>query len=568
MSDSMEQRSGGIDPRATCLAVVAVVSLALAFRLPSCQESFWLDELHSAWVVADEFSEVAPRAAAGNQTTGYFHFLWLWSALVGAGELPMRLSSVLASALASALLVVGVAYRTGKVSAGVVAGGLLAIDPNGVFFGCELRAYAFVMLYAVLAVWSMMAWLGKAPAATAATVQSETRRLGRTHSHGGARWRLSMLFWICVAALVHPTSLGVLALLIPCAVWVAWRRRRLRWWRADAIAGVVVVATLAALAMSSLPDSWQRRELWKAFGQATSWWQLWYAWAWLPMLLLPLGGAAVTSMASRLVKRFRSGRDAAVGEPADRVDWVGAIPGLVAVTGTMLFFCASYFEWVPLWHRRYYVAALPLLAWTAGEMVAICGSEIVRIVRGFGSVGAERKSSPWWGRGCGISLAVVLLGFTLWYQGTWWTLAAGRWPVQLRGEQWRGAVAAVRGEIAAGDVVWLDSQLIEASFLRRPISEAESVGEDQWDYLAFPLRGPYSLAPVVVVGALEHESWVRHHVENLPQAQARVWLVSRSGAQSTQRFVDRLVRFRPVSSVKTFPGRPVVFRLDFGERVN
>ncbi|WP_145219996.1 glycosyltransferase family 39 protein [Planctomycetes bacterium TBK1r] len=553
MNDLMETRSAAINGRATWLAVVVVVSLSLAFRLPSCQESFWLDELHSAWVVADGFSDVAPRAAAGNQTTGYFHLLWIWSALVGAGELPMRLSSVLASALASALLVVGVARRTGNVSAGLVAGGMLAIDPNGVFFGCELRAYAFVMLYAVLAVWSMMTWLEKAPA---------------THSYGGARWRLAMLFWICVAALVHPTSLGVLSLLVPCALWVAWKRGRLRWWRADVIAGVVAVATLAALALSSLPDSWQRRQLWKAFGQATSWWQLWYAWAWVPIVLVPLGAALGMWVAIRLVKWFRSGSVDDDRERAERVDWIGVIPGLVAVTGTTLFFCASYLEWVPLWHRRYYVAALPLLAWTAGEMVAIFGSEMLRITRGFCCVGADGNPSPWLRRGCGIAVVVLFLGFTLWYQGTLRTLAAGRWPVQLRGEQWRDAVEAVRGEIGEGDVVWLDSQLIEASFLRRPISEAGSVSEDQWDYLAFPLRGPYALDPVVVVGAFEHESWVRHHVENLPQPQTRVWLVSRSGEPSTRRFIDRLERFRPVSAVKTFPGRPVVFRLDFGVRVN
>ncbi|MCS7471109.1 glycosyltransferase family 39 protein [Stieleria sp. ICT_E10.1] len=561
----METRTTAIDGRATLLAVVVVVSLSLAFRLPSCQESFWLDELHSAWVVADGFSEVAPRAAAGNQTTGYFHLLWIWSAVVGSGELPMRLSSVLASALASALLVVGVARRTGNVSAGLVAGGVLAIDPNGVFFGCELRAYAFVMLYAVLAVWSMMTWLGKAPAAVDGQGQSETHRFGPAHSYGGARWRLAMLFWICVAALVHPTSLGVLSLLIPCAVWVAWKRGRMRWWRADVFAVVVAVATLAALAMSSLPDSWQRRQLWRAFGQATSWWQLWYAWAWVPIVLLPLGAALGMWMASRLVQPFRSRSCDDPGEPSDRVDWIGVIPGLVAVTGTMLFFCASYFEWVPLWHRRYYVAALPLLAWTAGEMVAIFHSEMVRIVRGFSSVGAEGNSSLWLRRGCGIVVVVLFLGFVLWYQGTLRTLAAGRWPVQLRGEQWRGAVESVRGEIGDGDVVWLDSQLIEASFLRRPISEAGTVSEDQWDYLTFPLRGPYALDPVVAVGAFEHESWVRHHVRNLPHPQARVWLVSRSGDRSSRRFIDRLERFRPVSAVKTFPGRPVVFRLDFGE---
>ncbi|QEF96670.1 hypothetical protein Mal15_06980 [Stieleria maiorica] len=557
-----ETEIGKIDRRAIWFAMLLVGGVALAFRLPSCRESFWLDELHSAWAVADNFSLVAPRAAAGNQTTGYFHLLWAWSALVGPDEFPMRLSSVLASVLASVLLVVGVARRTGNVSAGVVAGGMLAIDPNGVFFGCELRAYAFVMLYAVLAVWSMMAWLGASPERRdhGATMG---RRHGSERSHGGARWRLAMLFWICVAALVHPTSLGVLALLVPFAVLVAWNRQRLRLWRADLIAVVIVSATLAALVMSSLPESWERRGLWKAFGQATTWWQLWYAWSWGPIVMLPVGAAVVTFMASRLVDALRPFRKVQDEDGPAQVDWIGMIPGSVGVIGTALFFCASYFEWVPLWHRRYFVAALPLMAWTAGESSAICVAAVGGMLRRWSGQrsGVNRIMT----RAIGIAVAALLVGHMLWYQGTLQTLAAGRWPVQWRGEHWRGAVAEIREEIRDGDVVWLDSQLIEASFLRQPISSSGTISERQWEYLAFPLRGPYTLDPVVVVGAYEHESWIRHHLENLPRPGARVWLISRSGVRPTERFIDRLNRYRPVTAEQVFPGRPVVYRLVFVE---
>ncbi|WP_182866311.1 hypothetical protein [Stieleria mannarensis] len=546
---------GKIDRRAMWFAMLLVAGVALAFRLPSCRESFWLDELHSAWAVADRFSDVAPRAAAGNQTTGYFHLLWAWSALVGPGELPMRMSSVLASVLASVLLVVGVTWRTGKTSAGAVAGAVLAIDPNGVFFGCELRAYAFVMLYAVLAVWSMMAWLGPS---------SERLDPGARNGScpGGARWRLAMLFWICVAALVHPTSLGVLALLVPLAVPVAWKWRRLRLWRADLIAGVIVSATLAALAMSSLPESWQRRGLWKAFGQATTWWQLWYAWSWVPIVMLPVGAAAVTFLARRLVFSLRPDPTGHGDGLRRHADWIGVLPGLAGAIGTVLFFCASYFEWVPLWHRRYFVAALPLMAWTAGESCAICVAAVGGMLRRWS--GQRSDANRIMTRAIGIALAVLLVGHMLWYQGTLQTLAAGRWPVQWRGEHWRGAVAAVRKEIRDGDVVWLDSQLIEASFLRQPISSVGSIPDRQWEYLAFPLRGPYRLDPVVVVGAYEHESWMKHQLENLPRPGARVWLISRSGVRSSERLIERLNRSRSVSAEQVFPGRPVVYRLDFG----
>ena len=322
-----------------CAALLMVAIVSLIMRLPSCQESYWLDELHSAWAVDDDFTVVAERAAAGNQTTGYFHSLWVWHALVGSDELRMRLSSVIASTLAAVLLVVGVTLQTRRVAAGVIAGGILALDPNAIFFGCELRPYSAVMLCAVLATWATMTWL-------------DGDVLGR--SVRGARWRLAALFWICVAALLHPTSLGVLFWMVPLASALAWYRGRLTLWRADGIAGMVVLTTLGLLAASSLPQSWQHREQWKAFGQVTRPVALWYAWSWVPIAFIPLACGMVNWLIV-LSARKTSERS-----------WAGLLPMLVGVTGTCVFFVASYCEIVPLWHRRYFVTALPLLAWSAG----------------------------------------------------------------------------------------------------------------------------------------------------------------------------------------------------------
>lgn len=546
---------------ALLVAVGMVVSITIAFRLPSCGESFWLDELHSAWAVEGAFSEVSSRAAIGNQTTGYFHLLWSWQTMVGSSEVALRMLSVVASCLASAVLVIGVAQRTGSICAGVIAGGVLAVDTNGIFFGCELRPYAFVMLYAVLATWAMMTWIGGAKPSG-----EKASQLTR-NSYGGARWRLAMLFWICVAALVHPTSLGVLALLIPISLVVASRTGRLIPWRADAIAGVIVVVTLTALAMSSLPQSWQRRDLWKAFGQATTWWQLWYAWAWVPILLVPTAVTAVFTGVARLIAFQRSDQEPLVVDRGELRGsaWVGLIPGLIALAGTVVFFCASYFQWVPLWHRRYFVAALPLLAWTTGELSASSIFAINRIVAANRGSEAARRFSKAVISVSGPVVVVVLLGFVTWYQGTLHTLASGRLPVQLRGERWREAVAVVNEQMRDGDVVWLDSQLIEASFLRHPVSQSEHIGESQWEYLRFPLSGTYSLEPVVVIACAEHESWIRQHLAGLPGGRARVWLVSRGGRASAERLVQQLRRYRDVSARESFAGHPFVLRLDFTE---
>lgn len=369
-----------------------------------------------------------------------------------------------------------------------------------------------------------------------------------------------MLFWICVAALVQPTSVGVLGLLVPVAFFVAWKTGRLRLWRADAVAGMVVVATLGALAMSSLPDSWQRRDLWRAFGQANDWWQLWYAWSWISIVLVPVGAALVFLVASRMVMLV-TGRTRVYAAS----NWIGVIPGLVGLAGTIVFFCLSYYGWVPLWHRRYFIAALPLLAWTSGEMVAICITQTDRGMAVLLGRVAGRRLVGVVSAVAGVGFVTALLSFQLWYQGTLPTLVDGRLPVQFRGERWREAVAKVREEMREGDLVWLDSDLIETSFLRQKASDVDELTELQWDYLKFPLAGPYRLDPVVVVACSEHESWMREQLAMLPQSPVTVWFVCRSSNRSAEQFVARLGQFRRLAAVQRFAGRPMVVRLDFGD---
>ncbi|MCO8125413.1 glycosyltransferase family 39 protein [Stieleria sp. TO1_6] len=533
------------------LAVTVVIALTIVFRVPSCAESFWIDELHSAWAVSDGFADVAQRAAIGNQTTGYFHLLWVWSALLGQGEVAMRLSSVLISALTAGVLVVAVARQTGRVAGGWIAGGIFAVDPNAIFFGCELRPYALVMLCAVLATWSLSIWIGT-PCGQGLSSG------GLWHSFAGARWRLAMLFWICVAALVHPTSLGVLWLWVPLGLVIAWKRNRLTLWRADAVAAVLVAATLVSLALSSLPSSWAHRDQWRAFGQATTWWQLWYAWDWVPIVLMPLAAALLLGLLGWIVGR--QGRNAAAAEPIDRaiqadvVVW--AAPAIVALLGTLVFFVASYFQWVPLWHRRYYVAALPLLAWSSGALVA---GGINSLQRGW----AGRIWNAWGPSLVGGLVAIALIGFQLWYQGTLATLSAGQMPLHLRGERWREAVQLVRAERNPADPVWLDSGLIEADFFHRPVGETDPIQPEQWDYLAFPLRGPYPLDNVLVVSSGEADSWMQQHLATLPPSATTVWLVTRSGQQSVQRYLSRLDQQRPVQASVRQAGRIAVLKLQF-----
>ena len=54
--------------RSIVTASIVVFAVALLLRIPSCYESFWVDELHSAWCVWDNLADVPARAEIGHQS--------------------------------------------------------------------------------------------------------------------------------------------------------------------------------------------------------------------------------------------------------------------------------------------------------------------------------------------------------------------------------------------------------------------------------------------------------------------------------------------------------------------
>lgn len=55
-----------------CLLLALTVCSAPSLRLVQVHESLWLDQLHTAWTVADAPGEIAPRAAIGTHSPMYF----------------------------------------------------------------------------------------------------------------------------------------------------------------------------------------------------------------------------------------------------------------------------------------------------------------------------------------------------------------------------------------------------------------------------------------------------------------------------------------------------------------
>ena len=123
----------------------------------------------------------------------------------------------MAVSLAAALLVIAVSQTTGRLAGGVISGVVLAVESNAIFFGTELRPYAWVILLAVIAVWMAV----------------ESIREGPSNRSGVLR--LVFVVAACFAVLLHPTAMVTLGLLAVATFAVALLR-----WRNEARSALAV----------------------------------------------------------------------------------------------------------------------------------------------------------------------------------------------------------------------------------------------------------------------------------------------------------------------------------------
>jgi hypothetical protein len=451
--------------RSTMIAAMIVFSLAVILRVPSCYESFWLDELHSAWCVWGSLGEVFLRADLGHQSPFYFVGLWFWKQVVGGGELALRLSSVLAVSASGVVLTIGVTRWTKSVVAGATAGFIIAVESNSLFFGTELRPYALVILFASVA----LAYFLRLAAAAS---RSEDR----------PAWT-GFIVAILFAMLCQPTALGVLAwlLLVLLIVWLVRDRKQvLKFSLADGLLLLSAAAVGFALWRMTLGETWQQRSQWASFATATYLDQIWEVWDWTWLLVVPLSVILVTTLVAKI-------RGASL--PARDLVFVTLLLAVIAVLATSLFWFVSWADWIPLWHRRYFVAVLPVFACTAGGAVGVVSSALP----------PDRRF-----RFAGALVAAAMVLALAGHQGTLARLP--HYPVALvtRGEDWRAAIDWVRRNVKPNDLVFLDAGLVEASALfsaiknpprRFPISPSTT---EQLQYLNFAVSGPYDVRYNVV----------------------------------------------------------------------
>ncbi len=466
------------------LVAAGVFVFAVCIRLPACWESFWLDELHSAWSVWGSLSEVSSRAAAGNQTAIYFWLLWLWKQVTSDSELALRLPNVLATSLAAAIITIGIQRTRGSLLAGAVAGLVMALEPSAIFFGTELRPFAMVILLGAVACYL-----------TTLPIKKNDRAL----------FLITCVY--ILAGAFQPTSLGVIGWLLATRfgcrlvylgksktgttlpVWTSlWtiNKRRLA-----IISPLVVLCGWATAGV--IGNAWRHRVQWSSMGRADSLIQIWQAWPWLSLVVLPI----LTVLAIGLIGRATQDKG-----PQQTLPWwfMSVIAAAVVVT----FWITSAVGIAPVFHRRYFVGSLPILIWGFGDTLSQALYSI-GLHRSFDST--TRSSEPtnttrqlvtvrdtepllnasrWYDVVCRSPkrlVAILLIAGTL---ITWRSSFQGI----RRGEGWREAVEYLQQRHQRTTNVALSPGLIETARLLSDHNTEPAAAAQR--YLAFPLSGPYS----------------------------------------------------------------------------
>lgn len=158
MSDAQSESLPADNRRFTWLAWSALLAVAAGFALRLSNlavQSLWFDEAISLWQAHEPVRAIVFDIEPAHLPT-YFLALKLWTALAGSSEFSARYFS-----LASSLLAVPLAYWVAGLLGGrsfrAFAVMVFAIEPALIYYGQEVRMYAFLPAFGLLALGTYLA---------------------------------------------------------------------------------------------------------------------------------------------------------------------------------------------------------------------------------------------------------------------------------------------------------------------------------------------------------------------------------------------------------------------------
>lgn len=491
----------------TSWRLLALVGLAVAtcvaawLRWSQLHESFWVDELHTSWTVADQWQDVAPRARIGNNSPLYFWLLWTIKQVFGDSEAVLRGPSILSGVLLVPLCYfVVVDWFRSRIS-GLLAALLVAGDEHLLFFSIEARPYGLIQFLAVVHVYLF---------ARAVTLPSRTLRVGLVV--------IGVLLYY-----LHYTT-GLLFVAEAVAYLLLWQRANYRMQQIASDYAWIAVASLFSL--PHLHEISTRRELWAAFIPADP-----------PLLgdsahvglltifpLLTYAGPSMFCLLVTLVWRRTRNLQAARSP--------GPIPVASAVDRPTSHFVEVRSVWPAIVISVCWLLVPLLLAWLVTRLDGLLAWDLVRlffrrylvvvtcapIVLAAGLVSCQchtliRISTAL----CVAVFAVALAGPAVEYR------ARGRW-INRGHEDWRAAVAWVNEERPGEDIpVLLHPGLIEVDMLM----ESEPLTSLAHDYCLLPLLGRYRIEGGLFPLRASRPEGISADLEGQLEKSDEVWLIVR-----------------------------------------
>ncbi len=462
------------------LVLAAILLGGVLLRGWQANESLWLDELHTSWVVADAASDVASRAHAGNQSPVYFFNVWAVVQLFGHAAWTLRLTSLLSGTVLIAATAYLVRNWSGSIGSGLLAALLVALNRDCIFFAQEARPYALVQLSALLHAAIFVAML---------TRPTAWRRAGFVL---GAAWLFYLHYTAFLFLLAEAACLSILLL----------RNARITYRLPQAICDALLVAVMLVPASMHLQFIAQRRENWARIVHA---WPPPYS---LQVALLLFG---VFPIAVVLWSNARHGERKTLPCNSVTVTWAACwflVPILLAWLATLC-------DWAALCMVRYLVASI------VGAIVfaALCHAMI---------------RHRWYS----VAFASVLFMSTLIANGIVPQMRHDGRVIGDRNEAWDEATRWLDLQLRhAPQPVFLCAGLLEDREL------AHSNDRQLAQYCLFPLSGIHQihaahLEPLPTTAAI---ALTTEQQQRIARAQG-LWLVVRAGPVTTERIAAALCR--------------------------
>ncbi len=238
------------------ILLTLIIAAGIYIRADGAIEPIWLDECHTAWTVdADDMTEVASRAADGNQPPLYFLLVWLVAQAIGLSEFSLRLVSLVAG---SGLLIAAPFFAwklSNRWSAAVLVAGLIAFDGQFIYYSGEARSYALVQLLGL--VQAMLFW--------------RMLPLNAVDKHAG-NGNATLLAWSLLSILLlycHYTSMWIIAAEAVVILALSFQERRIP---RKFILGLIAIAISLVPRLWNISMVYSRRSNWDSVSSTGRLW--------------------------------------------------------------------------------------------------------------------------------------------------------------------------------------------------------------------------------------------------------------------------------------------------------